>query len=219
MDRTWSAISGRWVATSVLGLVLLVANPAQGSTIIYSNLGPGGSFDTGTFWPIGFVGPTSEYETAVSFIPGFDATLDSFRVATRFSAGTNDFSFYLASDLSGLPGAAIETFAGVQLTPQASLLTLTSLSNPTLLAGTKYWLVGTAPDLSASTGTWFGNDQDLVGGVANRVNGGNWFPDFDATPAFEVNGSPTADVPVTRANHAGVGWLWRGIGSASSVSS
>ena len=92
MDRMWSAIKGGWLATSVLGLVLLVATPAQGSTIIYSNLGPGGSFDAAVFWPIGLAGPTSELETAVSFIPSFDATLDSFRVATRFSAGTNDFS-------------------------------------------------------------------------------------------------------------------------------
>jgi hypothetical protein len=180
----------RW-SFLLLGILAAGApSPAYAATI-YSTFGPGDSYETTAGWTIGGGGQ----EIAASFSPGFDATLDSIRLAQFFVFGTNDFTVYLAADGGGEPGTAIESFFGVPFT-EGGILTLPSALNPFLNAGSTYWLVVTAPDLLASWGAWNYNDQGLSG-FSYRA-GGDWTAStVGETPAFEVNGTAAVPEPAT----------------------
>lgn len=180
----------------VITAVLLAASLPAWSATIYSNFGPGDSFDVPAYIIGG--GSGTQQEVALSFVPAFGATLDSIRVAVRndpFFSSANNYTIYLASDSSGLPGSAIETFSGLTFSYPSAILTLNSSANPLLSAGTMYWVVVTAPDLIASSGAWNFSDQGVMGLAARSVNSGWNACVACASPVMDVNGTSVSEIP------------------------
>ena len=144
-------------------LLLLGAVPARaGSIAVFSNLGPGQSFNTQQGWEIDG-GITGDQVIANAFTPAADVDLTQAQLALGSTLGLDTMDLYLESDSSGAPGAVL-----AELTLQGSigaftppdgggaLVTYTCTSCPTLAAGTQYWLVSlsrTAPPLWNGTGT------------------------------------------------------------------
>jgi hypothetical protein len=188
--RKFLCLASRLSALAIVGAVSLTAAPA-GAVVIATTFGPGDSYDASIGYPIG---SETLQEIAVGFVPGFDSALDSIRLATKHLAGANNYTVYLASDSGGSPGGALETFSSLAFTSPDSILTLNSLLNPTLSAGSTYWIVVSAPDLSGSYGEWNWNDQGFFG-LAFQNAGTGWKSDDNPTPAFEVNASRTTSVP------------------------
>jgi hypothetical protein len=122
-----------------------------------------------------------------------------------FNGYINDYSVYLASDNSGEPGTALETFGGLTFPAAPSgILTLASLLNPALASGSTYWVVISAPDLSTVFGGWNLNSQGFLGFSESYIGSGGWislssFPNgFPAySPAVEVDATAAIPEPAT----------------------
>jgi hypothetical protein len=195
-------------------LLLLVAFPPllRADGIIYSTLGPGGSFLTfdpscaGTCaWEIGS-DPNSgniQEQIAAPFTPTSSSQLGSIELPASHVWGTNQLTVYLASG-SAQPGSPIETLSVSGISDNPTLLTFNSVSNPVLLAGITYWVVVTETDLSSGEMFWYWNPLGLTDGFVYKrepctgtppCSGtqGQWVLDTghgDPVPAFQVNAVP-----------------------------
>ncbi len=184
-------------------LAVLTLTAPLGATVLYSDFGAGDSYNTATGWTLSNSGsPISTTQAvAAEFQPSVTATLDSIRVAAFWVSGTDSFTLELAADNSGAPGTILE---GYTLTPTAStsILTATSLSNPTLSAGTNYWLI-ILPGAADTWGAWNENSQSVDGVAFSTDNGTTWSPlltdGSHPAPAFDVSGTPDVPEPTSEA--------------------
>ena len=165
--------------------------PGPGQVLIYSNFGPGGSFNTSVGWTIGPV-PNATTNQAVgdSFTTATDVRFADAQLA-MFSVGGTSTNVYLETDAAGLPGTILDTL--VEQSPigsPAGIVTFDCQSCPLLSAGSTYWIV--AGDSSVTT-AWNWNDVNDMSGNAINENGsitGPWnFPNPETRGAFEVDGS------------------------------
>ena len=175
--------------------VLLAASsalPGKADTI-YSNLGEGGTFDTGNGWLVG----GSMQVIAHQFIPAADFTFTDAQLALGvISGGLNTVNVYLMTDSDGLPGDILELMIATDISPfPGDLATVTSKVQPTLGAGTPYWIVASAPGANEewnfnSTGV-FSTDTNFVFNLMDSPTG-PWLPvpAGDALSAYQVNGDP-----------------------------
>ncbi len=173
---------------SAIVAFLGVVSTAQATTI-FTTFGPGHTFISGGNFLIGSFNPTdnTRQEIAASFTPGSTLFLDSILIAAQNLGGTNQLTVYLAAGAVE-PGSAIETFSLTGIPGTATLLTLNSASRPLLSAGTKYWVVLSAADLTNTYDGW--NQSFTLGGFAGRTGGsGAWSAASSNLPAFEVNAS------------------------------
>lgn len=193
-----SSVRGASIAFTLL---CVLSAPARAATI-YTTFGPGDSFSVGGGYVIGATFPTEDPgAVAASFVPGFDATLESISIATDHSGGLNSYTVYLAANSGGLPGDPIETFANVSFTSPATVLTLNSVLNPDLSAGTTYWIVLQVADITQfSSGHWSFNDQGINGLVAGKpfLDSG-WLLSSQpfSLPAFAVHGAAVPEPVVS----------------------
>jgi hypothetical protein len=168
------------------GFLLTLISPLSWGAVVYSNFGVGDTYNTGAAYAIG--SPGNEYRRAVRFTPTFNGAFTSVRVPVLHLSGTNSYVVSLATDNAGIPGVDIETFSGVVFPVAASIVTLTSVASPPLLAGSSYWIVVRAPDPVVALGRWYANNQTLTGSYLYRLDTPVW--EFQATslmPAYEVN--------------------------------
>jgi len=152
-------------AACLIAAVLLTPS-AKAGTIVYSTLGPGGSYNccnsnytiTGAGSMIG--GP---YSQAQPFTASWSSPITQIDLATGWVSGGDSFNIYLLSDNSGSPGSVITSWLGL---PAASsfgsccaLSTVTGYISVTL--GTTYWLEvqSAANDM---WGTWNDNTSDTA---------------------------------------------------------
>lgn len=186
------------VNSFTIGLVFFaVAAPASASTI-YSNFGPGNSFNI-------YVGAEvdSGVTPAAAFTPTGDFTLTQIDIALSYqSQGADNAAIFLESDSNGLPsGLVFESWTlsnlpyfGHSFTPE----TLTSSRGITLVAGTQYWIVAgvPTPGISTTQDAWNWNNAGATGYDSYDAQYNKWTADTtSATPAFDVLGTPTSLVP------------------------
>jgi hypothetical protein len=185
MARTRSAaLLGLLIAT------LLVCSPAR-AAVVFSNLGPGDTFDTNFTWLIG--GSVNNIDIAGTFVVGGSAfAFNSAELVVRHQSGPNSYSVFLLSDVGGAPGAILETIPLTGI-PGTATLVLADASDSVILApNTTYWLALDAT--SPTSGGWFFNSTGDTG-VASRTANGPWSVSPGLTaPAFRINGTP-AGVP------------------------
>ena len=178
----------------LLVLILLAGAAPLGAGIIYSNFGPGDSYNLNTGWTIGTVG--LRYEQGHAFTPVSSFNLGQIDFAIGYLDAPNLVELWLMSDVGGAPGSVIESFSftGVMgsfgnSNPPLSAI---SLLQPELQAGVQYWIIASAPD----TGTWAAwnqNDQGATGLLASRQSGGAWDIQSDLPQgAFRIQ---DADIP------------------------
>src|SRR5580704_15964799 len=92
--------------------------------IVYSDFGPGQSFDTSLSVAVGtYPGLVSQEAVAASFTPASSWVLTAIDFAAGYDHGPNQLSVYLTS--GAVPGAPIESFSFTNLTGVASVFTAT----------------------------------------------------------------------------------------------
>jgi hypothetical protein len=156
------------------------------AAVIYSNLGPNDSFSTspGTYpvWNLtsgGFI-----HRAAAFTVPGSqNVQFGSAELGFHLQTGSNSANVTLAADASGVPGSTIESI-NISLPPPSAnptIVTAVSNTNPTLLAGSTYWVVASV-NFPGTMATWGPNTTNTGGGNATRTNfqNGQWF----AQPPF-----------------------------------
>jgi len=113
-------------------------------TVIYSNFGPGMTFDTDPThgWGInGFIGPgIGQQAIAQRFTPAATATFASAQLALTLLSGPGSIVIFLQADSNGSPGAVIEQISVSGLPGVPTVLTATSVQFPELQAVSSYWL-------------------------------------------------------------------------------
>ncbi len=196
MKCEYSRASLRWCNKRQIGLLLLpsllLATAIGGAArleaaVIYSNLGPNDSFFTspGTY-PVWNLTSGGFIHRAASFtVPGSqNVQFGAADLGFHLQSGTNSANVTLAADGSGnVPGATIESI-NISLPPPSAnptIVTATSNTNPTLVAGSTYWIVASV-NFAGTMATWGPNNTNTPGGNATRTNfqNGQWF----AQPPF-----------------------------------
>jgi hypothetical protein len=182
----------------VVFLLLGSVGQARADMILFNDFGPGSTYNAAGWWNIA----GTAILPAMKFTPSATAQLTSlaFGMTIPVQGGVNGVTVELRSDAGGVPGALIESFdLSGQTMPalgtQGPPLTATSVTNPTLTAGTNYWLV--AVDTNPNQAVWNFNDQGITGGGSTTPNGGaSWqaFPTV-SDAAFEVFGTQTVAAP------------------------
>jgi hypothetical protein len=190
MNNRFSSLArmGAWL--SLLAVPML--SPA--ASLIYSNFGPGSSYNTSQANPVGNAFDGSAYAEGNTFSLGGDATFTSLRIALScFAFCTDPFFVTVSRDAGNQPGTPLETFVvspGVLGTLGAnnSPLVLTSVLNPILIAGTRYWITARA-DLNDSIGWNLNSTGDPAAEALSTDGGLTWFSPSGNTPgAFELSG-------------------------------
>jgi hypothetical protein len=182
-------------------LLLLITNSAH-ADVIFTNIGSSFTFkaaDTlGTL-----AGNTSE--AAVAFTPTNDFVFSSASFMLGLASGQNMLDVTLATDFipAGLNtykiGTVLENIQtdGAMITESGSVLgglaTVTSTLNPTLFAGTEYWLILSLPDPQAF-GRWYVNETlngnpFAIGSTPLAPFFAVFPPGSEVTPAFSVSGT------------------------------
>jgi hypothetical protein len=201
------------VLAMLLGATLAI--PARADTI-FNNFGVGicgadaiciAQNGQGPADPVG--GATAAHSDiemiANAFTPGGNFTLTGVTLPLQIAfAGT--YNVYLTSDAAGLPGAVLESWIGVSggaVGIPIPTTTLTSVLNPMLSNGTKYWLV-VGPNSSLSEGGWArvifpeGAAATAANSLANGTPNGSgiptlagpWANDDTQFQAFQIDGTP-----------------------------
>lgn len=171
--------------------------PVAGAEVIYSNFGPGMSFNTNVYdgWTInGFFGPRiGQQGIAQQFTPAESCVFTDAKLALTSLSGPNSFRVFLQADSNGVPGGVIEEIdIAAGATP--SVVSAISGLQPRLEGGTPYWLtvVAGAPEVM---GGWSWNSiGDSEAYTFNGTQGGSPDGPWGAGPvavlrsAFEVDG-------------------------------
>lgn len=191
--------------------------PAQADTI-YSNLGPGDTWNNGSGAFVTDNADGSYAWRAVPFTTGATAyTLDTAELPLSldptFNQATGNVNVRLASDSAGLPGTYLESSSQPVTSTTASLFSFAFSGSTLLQPNTTYWMVADATRTSTGSfvARWHLNTTGVTGSgrVGSISTSGNWvFEPNSTTPALRVNGTPdTAVVPLPLAGWAGCALL------------
>jgi hypothetical protein len=173
---------------------------AHADTIsIFSNLGPGSSYNTMLGNPVGdgLDGSGFNYAQGDTFLASQTATVDLVAIALSCAVcpAGGSITLNLTQDVAGHPEAVLESFSILgsnlgTLGTNNPLIVVSSLLHPSLSAGTRYWV--TVSGLPTSAIAWNWNNTGDVSAEAISVDGGaSWFSPSGITPgAYAVNGTP-----------------------------
>ena len=176
---------------SVGAMLLLLAGPAHASTILFSNFGPGNTFQTSTAtsWADGSAADSSNAVSLVNSSPSA-FRLDDFRFADNWFAGTNMLLVGFWGGSTDLNTATLlESFTFTAAALQApQIFTAISLLHPLIEPGGTYFITQSVPGAPATTWGWQWNNQGQTGFFA-KFDGGAWFAEGVETPVFDVSGT------------------------------
>jgi len=203
-----SSTGGRSRIILITAIILVIATGQAGASVIFSNFGPGDSYDTSVGGTLGgFAWPNSALANQFSFAGPQSYLLDSIELAAGWVTGPNQLNVSVMTDVAGAPGVVLESFSFTNQMGQFGfvnpLLVGTSVVHPLLTPGTNYWLVASAPD--PTWAAWNKASPSIFGPHASSLGGGPWNLDagFTESEAFRVNGTVAA-VPVPGALLLGV---------------
>jgi hypothetical protein len=202
-----------------LGLLAHISlTPVARAGVLYSNFGPGLSYDITSGNPVGNAFDGSLYAEGNSFTPSVTSPLATVTLAlscAAFCPAPDPITVTLNGDSSDQPGPVLETF----VIPGAVLGTLgnnnpprvlSSILHPVLVFGTRYW-VTVSSDLNDSV-AWNLNTRGDTSDQAISTDGGaTWFSPSGLTPgALEVDGTvPEPGSAPVLAGAALILWLLR----------
>ena len=190
------------------GVALAVGAGAR-ADVIYSNLGPGDSFQDP--YPVGggliVSGPSTAYLVATSFSTGASSwNFGSAELALGycFVSGSDAFVVQIMTDSSGFPSTVLETisFSNVPLNSgphSTALVTILPNAPLTLDANSRYWIALSTN--STSGGEWMTSYTSVGSTSTAQLNGAAWGNLAGGGGAMRINGTA---VPEPRA-------LWIGI--------
>src|SRR6266508_2429144 len=182
----------RIISCATTLLALLAATAQVRADIIFSNFGPGDTYqDVNGPFIGGFTGIT--FDTGHAFTPrGSSFSLDGIELAANLISGPNELDVWLTSDAGGVPGIIIESWhLSGEMGPYPLInpaLGVRSISHPVLLEDVEDLVVGLAT--SYTLAIWNENSICQFGAIAQRADGGPWNRFFFLEGAFRVTGTP-----------------------------
>jgi hypothetical protein len=192
--RTFSELLFRIAIAAALGIA--IRGTALADQIVFSNFGPGMTFNT--LQSLGVTGSniSGGQILAQAFTPSGDFTFSSAQLAMGIIGGPNILQVVLMTSSGGLPSNIMEsimlTNAVAPLTSPGIVLA-NSVLHPAITSGTQYWLVAFAsnPDTNMSWPFSFNDfSTPIVRGFTSLS--GPWDPVIGPgvpRPAFQINGA------------------------------
>ena len=181
-------------------LALASASAARADQIIFSNFGPGMTFDTNHGYTVAGSNALGTSVVANRFTATSNLSFSSAQLALGLSSGSPSIlQVLLETDSGGLPGSIIETInVNIGAFPPGGVVTATSALNPLLTSGTNYWLVAYAPgpNTAAEWNFSFGDVPTLSNFASNQIPSptGPWtFASGPVRSAFQINGTPVPE--------------------------
>jgi hypothetical protein len=183
---------------------LVIALPgAAWADPIFTNFGAGSSYDITTGSPVGngLDSTGFTYAQGDTFVSSTTANLGSIAIALSYlSVPTDPITVALMQDAGDQPGDVLESFSVdpgslSALGTNNSPVVLTSLLNPLLTAGTRYWITVSSPVTNSIA--W---NLNKIGDTAEEAlssdGGATWFSPSGLTAgAFEVDSQDQPPVP------------------------
>jgi len=158
--------------------------PARATTL-YTTFGPSQAFGSGGYTVEDNLGWASPFQTTATGAVG------SVDLALALQGGSMSIKVVIASDSSGSPGAALDTYTITNLPATATVESAVSTLNPVLSAGTPYWfeVIGQGSNPGTDIGQWYNNTLGLTQTIDISNTGGSTWSVFSAgesDPAFDV---------------------------------
>ena len=174
-------------------LLLFIASEARADTIVFSNFGPGMTFNQTQGFAISGSNLFGGVISAHAFTPSETVTFSSAQVAMLLVAEPNNFQVLLMTSSGGLPGNIIETIT-VTAPISSGIVVSNSALHPVLTSGTQYWLAVFAPEPN-TFGLWnFAlNDFSTPQALGFTSPTGPWVPNNVTRSAFQINGEPVPE--------------------------
>ena len=180
-------------------LCLASASQARADSVVFSNFGPGMTFNAGLVYRVSGTNTDNGQVIAVRFTSTSNTNFTSAQLAMVLLGGTNLLQVSLATNAGNLPGSIIETITLNNAVPGPSggVVTANSALNPLLSAGTDYWLIAFAPTADTDIG-WHLSLADISNGSNFAGNNshsqtGPWGQAVGVVrPAFQINGNPVS---------------------------
>jgi hypothetical protein len=171
--------------------LLLGAGTTHAGTVLFSDLGSGGSVynQFGANAISGSAaGPGGSVTQGDAFTPSSTAVLGQIDVALTFISGTNSVELTLNADNAGSPGAVLQTWTLTNLPTFGTCCTLETVtpnSPITLMSGTQYWLIASVVAANTSDGfNW--NNTGATGPHAESDKGQPFVVSTATIGAFDV---------------------------------
>ena len=181
----------------VLVLSFAAAGEVRADAIVFSNFGPGMTFNVPQAWNVSGTNFFGGRVVAQSFTPTVNVAFSSAQLPMGIINGPNLLQVLLMTISGGLPGTIVEAITltdAVAPIGTGGIVLANSALHPVLNAGTEYWLVAFAPDDNTFMG-WNLSLNDfstfvLLNGTHSIT--GPW--EFSAPRgAFQINGSPVPE--------------------------
>ncbi len=178
-------------------LALATAGAARADQIIFSNFGPGMTFDANHGYTVAGSSALGTQVIANRFTATSNLSFSTAQLALGLSSGSPSIlQVLLETDAGGLPGSIIETInVNIGPFPPGAVVTAMSALNPQLTSGANYWLVVYAPGpkTAAEWNFSLADVPTLNNFAANQIPSptGPWY--FASGPvrsAFQINGTP-----------------------------
>lgn len=186
----------RFVCALAALLLLTGLSPAvaAGTVALFSNYGPGDTYDGSWGWGIKGSAASGGYRAqAQRFTPATTAYLSSIEVSLFRSSGSGRSNFLLVEDSGGYPtGSLIESFSNVLYSSHRNLV---SVEQPLLQAGVTYWLRAEPYDSTTISG-WYANNQGAATTFGYSFTPGGWDimpPPAPADGVFRINAVPVPE--------------------------
>jgi len=179
-------------AAIFLGLITCFPVASTASSVIFSDFGPGHTYNSVTGLAIAGTGSNPGFvEWGNSFTSSAKFDLTEIRMALGWIAGANGVTVSLDANNGGTPGQALATwsFAGLPVagTSNSIIQTKTFAAGIVLQPGQTYWLV-TAPLAANTQAVWNFNSIGMTSVGAVKFGDG-WLTTRISTGAFEVIGT------------------------------
>jgi hypothetical protein len=158
-------------ALAVAGLLGGLPGAAR-ADLIFTNLGPGDSYNLVWGWAYGTTrSATDHFVSGDAFRAAATLVVDKVELPLWWVSDHAQVDVQLAADAGGKPGAVLDTFTLTTGTgtPRMALLSAGSVLHPRLTAGTEYWLVVSSPytnggwEWGNSFGPHFSSDNGQTG--------------------------------------------------------
>lgn len=185
---------------AALFTILLCPANAAADTLLFTNLGPNGEYDTNNAY---FVSGTvfSNQVIAEPFTPGMSVHISYAELALGHHDGINNpLNVYLMSDTAGQPGSVLDTLTQVGTIPEYSggggLVRYNCTACVGLTAGTTYWIAALEPEADSEQG-WMLAYQDVSGNIVfnqeGTINPSQWTAYNGSVSGFRVYGGGFGD--------------------------
>jgi hypothetical protein len=190
-------LSTKFLITIVMAvsLGLAAAAEARADAIVFSNFGPGMTFNTVTGITISGSNVVGGQVVAQAFTPSAGFTFSSAQLAMGILGGPNILQVVLMTSSGGFPGIILETITltnAVAPFTSAGIVLANSDLHPVLNSGMQYWLVAFAPEDDTNMGWMLSlNDfSSLYRSNSFHSLTGPWPAVGSQGFAFQINGTP-----------------------------